>query len=236
MTVRTTRVDLSAIIRSTPILKSRSGGGGGSFGIGLAPAITGFEFVLDSALIDGEESYAIVAVFKVDQADAIYTLADDAGERFSIEVDNDGEIVVDEGGYSRIVSNGFEPALGDGEYTIVIRVSWGGSYQDFTRTIPVQAGEPHFYTYTYSPSQFDSNAVDGQGVADLFPDDTRIAVTAINLIDDAGGRFRVVNNVNIVRTAVAITDGPYTLTADITFSDGHVEPDSSFTLTAFSIG
>lgn len=236
MPVRTTKVDLSATIRSQPLSPFR--GGGGSFGLGLASGVTGFDFQVINPLVDGEEFTGFVALVKVDQEGALYSLINDANGRFAFEVDGEtGEAVLDEGGYARLIADEAFADIADVEYQIVIRVSWGGGYTDFTRAVPIDPADPLDYSLTTTDQSFNIDVVDGGYVTDVVAVDNRAQIDSVVLTDDAGGRFSVVNRNNVVRTETAVTDDTtYTLVATVTFMDGHVETGFTFDLTTVSLG
>lgn len=237
MPVRTTRVDVSALARSQPLTSSRARTAGGSYGLGLARGVTGFVFDQINPLIDREEISDVIALFTVDQADAVYALADDANGRFFILIDEDtGAPLLDGDGYVQLCVSELEPQIEDVEYTVVIRVSWGGSHRDFTRTLPVEPGAPLDYSLISTETSFDAAYVTGQGVTDIVPVDNRAQIDSVVLTDDAEGLFAVVNRNNVVRTAAPIVEGDYTLVATVTFMDGHVETGFTFSLNVYSVG
>lgn len=143
MPSQTYQVDLTALARahhaSTP--PTQRSAVGGSFGVGLAPSITGYEFVYLHGLVDKTAPTSAVAMVKVDQAWANYTLADDAGGRFKLVTEED-RVVVDEEGYAYIVATGLPVDLADVSYSLSIGVQIGVTTVQYTHGFQVMEAPP----------------------------------------------------------------------------------------------
>lgn len=247
MAVRTTRINVSALARSAPSSapRGRTGLGGGSFGLGLAPAITGFEFLpIEGAVVDGvNNSGATVATFKVDQPAATFELVNDGQGHFEILVDPDtGEpMLVD--GYHLLVATLAAPDIADVSYEITIRATLGVSSANFIRTLAVEAAsaEPFTYEVTASATTFDGNAAEDAELFRFTPLDDRLTVTLVRVLEDAGGVFKPVEGQTYVaRGATEAPDGLYTAVLEFFFSGDDAKPETTreqtFTFEAFSNG
>ena len=135
---QTYHVDLAALARahhaSTP--QGQRNVRGASVGFGLAPTISGYEIHPLHPLIDGTEASHGVAMVKVDQPWANYSLVDDAGGRFKL-LSEDGRVVVDEEGFAYIVGTGFSVDITEGSVTFMVGVQIGVTtvQYPYTRTI-----------------------------------------------------------------------------------------------------
>jgi hypothetical protein len=129
---QTFQLDLSSILRSTPQGSGRSA----SFGLGLAPGVTGFDFILLNGLPAGEAASGVVAKFKIDQGGPLYTLFDSCDGRFALAMAGE-DALIDEDGYASLLAHDVtaDPALT--EYRVTIRCSAGASYRDYVVEIPI---------------------------------------------------------------------------------------------------
>lgn len=136
----TYQVDISALARqhhaTTP--PSQRTVTGGSFGMGLAPSISGYEFQFLHPLVDKTEPTHGVAMVKVDQAWANYSLADDCDGRFAF-ITEEGQVVVDEEGFAYIVATGKPVDLADASYTLQVSVVIGVTSVFYNHTFQIEA-------------------------------------------------------------------------------------------------
>lgn len=134
----TYHVDLTALARhhhaTTP--QGQRNTRGASVGFGLAPTISGYEIHPLHPLIDGTEASHGVAMVKVDQPWANYTLVDDAGGRFKL-LTEDGRVIVDEEGFAYIVGTGFKVDIAEASITFMVGVQIGVTTVQYPYVLPI---------------------------------------------------------------------------------------------------
>ncbi|UTC28558.1 hypothetical protein MARCHEWKA_00450 [Brevundimonas phage vB_BpoS-Marchewka] len=136
----TYQIDLQALARhhhaTTP--QSLRNVRGASVGFGLAPSITGYEIHPLHPLVDKTSAAHGVAMVKVDQPWANYSLVDDAGGRFKF-LTEDGRVIVDEEGFAYIVGTGFMVELAETAITVMVGVQIGVTTVQYPYTLVIAA-------------------------------------------------------------------------------------------------
>lgn len=244
MPVRTTKIDVAALARSAPAAPARSGGGVGSYGLGVAPAFTGYAYEADPDLAAGQSAYFYFARFLAEpyNASTTYELVDDLGGAIGTSPDGGAPFEFDEDGYLKLFTS--NTPLEEGEFTFQVRATLGMQSQTFTLPLTVQPEPVVAFDYTvgFDSSTFDIATAQGTPLGEWLVADDRLTLTEVAILTDAGNVFGIDDdNVTLVRGSGAVEDAEtYSVVVQFTFTGDDANPATTRTSTlnfdTFSIG